>query len=83
MEMLPESVPGVEYAKKMPIRGLMGRLLRLTAIVLAAIAVVLPWGVRNKYSALLRWVRDLLMQNSRAVRKWALKRRWSWDSDEK
>jgi hypothetical protein len=50
--------------------------------VLAAIAVVLPWRIRNKYSAVLRWFRDGLMQNSRAVRKWALRKRWGWDSDE-
>jgi len=63
-------------------RGLVDGLLRLTVTVLAAIAVVLPWGIRKKYSALLRWLRDLLMQNSRAIRRWALKQRWSWDSDE-
>lgn len=64
-----------------PVRGLMSGLLWLAATVLAAIAVVLPWNTRNKYSALLRWLRDLLMQNSGAVRHWALKKRWKWDVD--
>lgn len=59
----------------------MSGLLWLAATVLAAIAVVLPWNIRNKYSALLRWLRDLLMQNSGAVRHWALKKRWKWDVD--
>ena len=65
-----------------PPRGLAGFVIAAGVTVLAAIAVVLPWGVRNKYSAVLRWFRDLLMQNSRAVRKWALRKRWEWDSDE-
>jgi hypothetical protein len=81
-EMLRESDGGVEHIRRMPMRSLMKGLLRLAVTVLAAIAVVLPWGIRNRYSALLRWFRDLLMQNSRAVRQWALKERWSWDSDE-
>ena len=81
--MLRESGPGMKDARKIPIRGLVGGLLHLTATVLAAIAVVLPWGIRNRYSAVLRWFRDLLMQNSRVVRQWALKKRWGWDFDEK
>jgi hypothetical protein len=64
-------------------RGLVKGLLGLTVTVLAAIAVVLPWDIRCKYSALLRWLRDLLMQNSHAIRRWALKARWRWDSDER
>jgi hypothetical protein len=65
-----------------PASKVLGSLLWLVATVVAAIAVVLPWGLRIKYSALLRWSRDLLMQNSGAVRQWALKTRWKWDVDE-
>lgn len=78
-----KSSSSAKDAGKMATTGLAGTLLALTATVIAAIAVVLPWGVRNKYSALLRWFRTRLMQNSRVVRQWALKKRWEWDYDEK
>jgi hypothetical protein len=64
-------------------RGLVSRLLWLTSTVLAAVAVVLPWGIRCKYHALLRWFRDMIMHNSQRVRRWALETRWSWDSDDR
>lgn len=57
-------------------------LIRILAVIAASIAVILPWGLRCKYSALLRWGRDQLMQRSRAIRRWALHKRWSWDSHE-
>ena len=78
-----ESSSSAKDAGKMATTGLVGTLLALTATVIATIAVVLPWGIRNKYSALLRWFRTRLMQNSRVVRQWALKKRWEWDYDEK
>jgi hypothetical protein len=63
-------------------KSLIKGVLWLAATILAAIAVVLPWDIRIKYSAFLRWLRDLFMQNSQAVRRWALKERWSWDTNE-
>jgi hypothetical protein len=80
--MLRESDLHSAHIRSAPSKGLAAALLRIAAIALAAIAVLLPWRLRNKYGALLRWIRDLLMQNSRAVRRWALKRRWSWDNHE-
>ena len=63
-------------------KSLMSGILMIATTLLAAIALVLPWNIRCKFSALLRWFRDLLMQNSQGIRRWALKARWSWGSDE-
>lgn len=68
--------------KDRPAKGLASGLLRLMVIVMAAIAVVLPWSVSKKYSALVKWFRDLLMHNNTAIRRWGLDKRWKWGSDE-
>jgi len=83
-KMQSEAHPGTARAPRKGsfARALIRSMIAIAATVLAAIAVVLPWGLRIKYSALLRWFRNLLMQNVRAVRTWALRKRWEWDSAE-
>lgn len=63
-------------------KGLVIQSLRILVVIIAAVALILPWSLRSKYSALLRWIRNLLMNNSRAIRQWALHTRWSWDKHE-
>ena len=65
-----------------PVRRLFGFTFSLVATVIAAVALVLPWGIRIQYGKLLRWVRNGLMQNVKFVRRWALRKRWEWDSHE-
>lgn len=78
-----ESHPGPSAPRKRSFLGIvMGFTIAVGATAVAAVAVMLPWGLRNRYASVLRWFRNLLMQNSRAVRKWALRKRWEWDSDE-
>jgi hypothetical protein len=62
--------------EKEGMRGLLRFGLWLVSTIIAGIAVLLPWDLRIKYSAFLRWLRDLLMQNSQGVRRWALRARW-------
>ncbi len=79
--MVSSSYPGASGAMQ---RGSFARTVMESAVVvvatvLAAIGVVLPWRVKHYYASVLRWFRNLLMQNSRTVRTWALRKRWEWD----
>ena len=63
-------------------RRVMKSVIAVGATGIAAVALLLPWDLRIRYARVLRWFRNLSMQNSRAVRKWAFSKRWEWDNNE-
>jgi hypothetical protein len=78
-DQIPQKKPPV---KKGLVRAILRSVMVILSTIMAAIAVILPWGLRIRYAKLLRWFRNQLMQNSRIVRKWALGKRWEWDTHE-